>query len=106
MWIEHINSFANEDGTYRTGIRAIEHANGTVIGALGALGGKQKYPVRLYDALDSAEKVGPWLEKINWKGQWSGSHVFWGAMHCFSLSSRCTPQWRRCGVRVAGCEPG
>jgi len=93
-WIDHINSFASSDGTYRGGRHSLEHANGMVIGALGPLGGKQKYPVRLYDALDSVEKVRPWLEKIDWRNQWGGSHLFWGGMHCFSCSSRCSQAWR------------
>jgi len=95
-WIDHMNSFADPDGTYHGGRRqhSREHANGMVIGALGPLGGKQKYPVRLYGGFDTLEKVGPWLEKIDWRNQWSGSHLFWGGMHCFSCSRRCSPQWR------------
>jgi hypothetical protein len=94
-WIDHINSFAQADGTYsRFRHHSPEHANGMVVGALGALGGRQKHPVSLYDAFDEPGEVGPWLEKIDWKRQWSGSHLFWGGMHCFSLSRRCTPAWR------------
>ncbi len=95
-WIDHINSFAQQDGTYGPGLKnhSPQHANGMVIGALGALGGKQKYPVRLYDEFDTPEKVGPWLEKIDWRKQWGGSHLFWGGMHCFSMSRRCTDAWR------------
>jgi hypothetical protein len=94
-WINHINSFARPDGTYGPGMRSTEHANGTVIGALGPLGGRQKYPVRLYQGFDSVDKIEPWLEKMDWRNEWSGSHQFWGAMFCFSLSSRCTPEWRQ-----------
>jgi hypothetical protein len=95
-WIDHINSFARPDGTYSPARKnhSAEHANGMVVGALGALGGRQKYPVRLYDDFDSPEEVGPWLERIDWSKQWSGSHLFWGGMHCFSMSRRCTPAWR------------
>ncbi len=94
-WIDYINSFADEDGTYHGGKQdhSRAHANGMVIGALGPLGGRQKYPVRLYDALDTPEKVGPWLEKVDWCHQWGGSHFFWGGMHCFSMSRRCTQAW-------------
>lgn len=94
-WISHINSFSQADGNYRRYTHhSFEHANGMVIGALGALGGRQKYPVRLYDIFDTPEKVGSWLERINWREQWSGSHLFWGGMHCFSMSRRCTDEWR------------
>jgi hypothetical protein len=95
-WISHINSFAQADGTYGPGLgnRSPEHANGMVISALGPLGGRQKYPVRLYDSFDTVEEVEPWLEKMDWRNQWSGSHRFWGGLHCFSCSSRCTPEWR------------
>ncbi len=94
-WIDHINSFAREDGTYaRYRGHSHEHANGMVIGALGVLGGRQRHPVRLYDAFDTPEEVGPWLERIDWRKQWSGSHLFWGGMHCYSTSRRASPAWR------------
>jgi hypothetical protein len=95
-WIDHINSFAQPDGTYAPGRKdhSRHHANGMVVGALGALGGRQVYRVQLYDAFDTVEEVGPWLEKVNWPRQWGGSHYFWGGMHCFSLSRRCTAAWR------------
>ena len=95
-WIAHVNSFARPDGTYgpnRMG-HTVEHANGMVIGALGVLGGRQQYPVQFYDTFDTPEKVSAWLEGVDWKKQWQGSHRFWGGMHCFSMSRRCTPAWR------------
>ena len=94
-WIAHINSFAEEtDGSYsnRSGHSAL-HANGMVVGALGALGGRQRYPVKLYDAFSTPDKVEPWLEKIDWVYQWGASHWFWGGMHCYSMSQACTPEW-------------
>jgi hypothetical protein len=94
-WISHINSFADKtDGSYfdRFGHSKL-HANGMTIGALGALGGKQKYPVKLYDEFNTPEKVIPWLEQINWANQWSASHNFWGGIHCFSMSKNCTYGW-------------
>jgi hypothetical protein len=96
-WINYINSFAGEDGVYGPALRGHSdlHANGMVIGALGPLGGKQKYPVHLYNDFNTADKIGPWLEKIDWKNLWGGSHLFWGGMHCFSFSSQCTEQWRK-----------
>ena len=96
-WIDHINSFVRPDGTYgpARANHSPQHANGMVVGALGVLGGKQKHPVSLYDAFDSVEKVGPWLETVDWRKQWSGSHLFWGGMHCFSMSRRCTDAWRK-----------
>ena len=95
-WIDHINSFAQPDGTYGPGRRnhSPQHANGMVVGALGVLGGKQKYPVQLYADFDSVDEVGPWLQQVDWHKQWSGSHLFWGGMHCFSMSRRCTDAWR------------
>lgn len=96
-WIDHINSFAQPDGTYGPARKnhSPQHANGMVIGALGALGGRQLRPVGLYDAFDTPAKVGPWLETIDWRKQWSGSHLFWGGMHCFSMSRRASDGWRR-----------
>jgi hypothetical protein len=94
-WIGHINSFAdNSDGSYfdRYGHSKL-HANGMTIGALGVLGGKQKYPVTLYDDFKSQSDVIPWLEKIDWSRQWSASHNFWGGIHCYSMSKNCEKTW-------------
>ncbi|MCF7838876.1 MAG: hypothetical protein K9N49_09635 [Candidatus Marinimicrobia bacterium] len=94
-WIAHINAFSTPDGNYqRFTHHSFEHANGMVIGTLGPLGGRQSHPVRLYDGFDTPEKVRPWLEGVNWQEQWSGSHLFWGGAHCFSMSRRCTDEWR------------
>ena len=101
QWIAHINSFVDRsmvpappDGSYSdTYGHSKLHANGMVVGALGALGGRQAFPVRLYDVFDSAAKVGPWLEAIDWARQWQASHLFWGGMLCFSHSRHCPPDW-------------
>lgn len=93
-WIDYINSFALEDGTYPGGRHSLEHANGMVIGALAVLGGRQKYPVSLYDEFDGPNEIEPWLEKIQWQRQWGASHLFWGGMHCFSMSAQCGDAWR------------
>jgi hypothetical protein len=100
-WIDHINSFANhqwsvsEDGSYFDSMGHSKlHANGMVIGALAMLGGRQRFPVKLYRDMDTVEKVDAWLERVDWEKQWSGSHLFWGGMHCFSFSKACTPAWR------------
>jgi len=99
-WIEHINSFASNDfgkatnGSYfDTNGHSSLHANGMVIGALSVLGGKQKFPVKLYDDFNTVEKITPWLESLDWAGQWQAAHKFWGGMICYSFSSRCTPAW-------------
>ncbi|MBE7464020.1 MAG: hypothetical protein HS116_11115 [Planctomycetes bacterium] len=99
-WIAHINSFAahnfdgGPDGSYFDSMGHSKlHANGMVVGALGILGGKQRFPCKLYEAFDTPEKAGPWLETVDWVKQWSASHWFWGGMHCFSFSKRCTPAW-------------
>lgn len=100
-WVNHINSYARRhydqpgDGSYEDiHGHAPLHANGMVIGALGPLGGQQIYPTRLYDAFDTPEKVGPWLDSLDWSNQWRSSHLFWGGLHCFSFSGACTAEWR------------
>lgn len=98
-WADHINSFVaryRPDGRYSdTFGHSPLHANGMVVGALGVLGARQVLPVRLYEAFSSEEKVASWLDtEINWSTQWGASHLFWGGMHCFSMSARCTAQWR------------
>ena len=100
-WIAHINSYNKRsydgpgDGAYEdTFGHAPLHANGMAIGALGVLGGRQPYPVRLYDPFRSVDAVAPWLERVDWSMQWRASHSFWGGMHCFSFSTACTDAWR------------
>ena len=52
------------------------------------------HPVRLYDPFDTPEKVVPWLESaVDWSNQWAASHLFWGGIHCFSLSAGASKQW-------------
>jgi hypothetical protein len=94
-WIGHINSFADKsDGSYFDRFNHSKlHANGMTIGALGVLGGQQKYAVKLYDEFNTPEKVIPWLEQINWEKQWGASHQFWGGIHCFSMSKHCSDEW-------------
>ncbi|HEY4148168.1 MAG TPA: hypothetical protein VGM41_04535 [Chitinophagaceae bacterium] len=100
QWIGHINSFASNDfgkatdGSYfDTNGHSSLHANGMVIGGLSVLGGKQKFPVKLYDAFNAVDKVVPWLESLNWAEQWQASHKFWGGMICYSFSKQCTQAW-------------
>lgn len=94
-WVAHINSFADKsDGSYfdRYGHSRL-HANGMTIGALGVLGGQQKYPVSLYHEFNSTRTVIPWLEHIDWSRQWSASHQLWGGIHCYSMSKKCDEPW-------------
>lgn len=95
QWIAHINSFADRaDGSYfDTHGHSKLHANGMAISALGALGGRQLYPVRLYDPFREPSQVAGWLEKIDWARQWSASHLFWGGMICYSFSRHATAAW-------------
>lgn len=94
QWVDHINSYCY-GGIYEDRLKhSPEHANGMVIGALGPLGGKQTVPCPLYDAFLTKEQVVAWLDRINWRLQWRASHLFWGGMHCFSMSRRCTDEWR------------
>ncbi len=107
-WIDTINSYA--DARIQTNLDASVigvpsgkyfdtfghselHANGMVIGALGVLGGKQRFPVHLYDDFNSEEKVADWLDKIDWTWQWRASHLFWGGMYCYSFSKLCSNAW-------------
>ena len=100
-WTAHINSFAEglhnhtPDGSYFDRLdHGKLHANGQVIGALGVLGGRQKYANRLYDGFDTPAKIGPWLEsEVDWCMPWGESHKFWGGLHCFSRSKRRPPAW-------------
>lgn len=95
-WTSHINSFARKDGTYEdTHGHSRLHGNRMVIGALGPLGGGQPYRVHLYDEFATAERVGRWLETVDWVHQWGGSHLFLGGIHCFSMSRRATDDWLR-----------
>lgn len=101
QWVKHINSFANNnfskatDGSYfDTFGHSALHANGMVIGALAVLGGKQQFPVKLYDDFNTTEKITGWLESLNWREQWQASHKFWGGMVCFSFSKACSEAWK------------
>jgi hypothetical protein len=99
-WIDHINSFVDRrpgplQGSYSDSHgHSLLHANGMVMCAFGVLGGRQSLPVRLYEEFDTVAKVGPWLEKVDWRNQWGGSHVFWGGMIPFSFSRKCPAGWK------------
>lgn len=94
-WGDFINGFQRSDGTYR-GLfthHSRLHAHGMVIGALGSLGMRMRHPHSLYAPLARETDVANWLDQINWAEQWSASHLFWGGMHCYSMSSTCPPTW-------------
>ena len=95
-WVEQILAFARPDGSFGPARRGhgLEHANGTVIGALGLLGGRQLRPVRFYESFDGPDEVGPWLDSLDWSRPWRGAHRVWGGPFCYSLSRRCDPAWR------------
>lgn len=101
-WIDHINSYADlhrNDGSYSDTLgHAPLHANGMVIGALSVLGGKQLLPVKLYEEFNTVEKVPIFLENLDWADQWGASHLFWGGMHYFSFSKKCTKEWIKCVI--------
>jgi hypothetical protein len=95
-WADHINSFQKPDGTF-TDIfthHSQLHAHGMVIGALGALGESTRHPHTLYAPFADPADVPGWLQKIDWAEQWSASHLFWGGMHCYSMSSSCPAEWK------------
>lgn len=93
-WIRHINSFANKDGTYNGNRSSFYHRNSNVIAALALLGGKQKNRVSLYKDLDEVAEIAPWLEQVDWVKQWGASHAIKGGILCYSMSSRCTEEWK------------
>jgi hypothetical protein len=99
-WIDHINSFVDRrpdrptDGSYfDTYGHSSLHANGMVICALGALGGRQAQMVRLYDDFSTGERAIAWLERVDWSHQWQASHLLWGGVIPFSFSRHCPPGW-------------
>ncbi len=95
-WAEHINSFQKPDGTF-TDIfthHSQLHAHGMVIGALGVLGQRMRHPHNLYAPFAEINQIDAWLHEIDWARQWSASHLFWGGMHCYSMSRACSPAWR------------
>lgn len=100
-WAAHINSFQKPDGTFTDILthHSQLHAHGMVIGAMGVLGGRMRYPHSLYLPFDQVHKVDAWLSKIDWARQWSASHLFWGGMHCYSMSNTCSPAWREAVFR-------
>ncbi|MCF7689903.1 MAG: hypothetical protein K9M98_06035 [Cephaloticoccus sp.] len=96
-WADHINSFQKPDGTFTDVFthHSQLHAHGMVIGALGALGERMRYPHSLYTPLIPVDQVGTWLRQIDWAAQWSASHLFWGGMHCYSMSATCPDEWKQ-----------
>lgn len=95
-WADHINSYQKPDGTFTDVFthHSQLHAHGMVIGALGALGERMRHPHTLYAPFSDPAAVADWLARIDWAEQWSASHLFWGGMHCYSLSASCPPVWR------------
>ena len=96
QWLAYLNSFQNPtDGSFQDLAHHSQlHANGTAVGAIGALGGQIAHPVRLYEPFATPDKLIPWLESaVDWSAQWAASHLFWGGIHCFSLSSRASRPW-------------
>ncbi len=95
-WADHINSYQRPDGTFTDVFthHSQLHAHGMVVGALGAIGEAMRHPHTLYAPFAAVEAVPGWLAAIDWATQWSASHLFWGGMHCYSLSRTCPPAWR------------
>ena len=94
-WIDFINSFALEDGTYSSDWHNPTHRNGMVISALGPLGGKQIYPNTLYNEFNTVDKLIPYLDnEVDWAQLWGGSLQIWGGIIPYSLSKQSTKKWR------------
>ncbi|MBL8991795.1 MAG: hypothetical protein JNM63_00545, partial [Spirochaetia bacterium] len=88
---------APTDGSYfdRLGHSKL-HANGQVLKALGLLGGKLRFPCRLYEPFDTVEKLPGFLDSLRWEKCWPQSHHIWGGAFAFSRSAKCTDAWREC----------
>ena len=95
-WVRHIQSFARPDGRYADTFGHHQlHANGMVIGALGVLGGKQRYSVDpLYTPFQTIERMQAFLaDQIDWVHQWTESHKFWGGLHMYAASGKADACW-------------
>jgi len=95
-WAEHLGGFQDGAGRFVGTYNGLSqhHALGMVIGALGPLGHGLPRRHGLFDDLCRSADLPGWLEGIDWASQWKASHVFWGGIHCFAMSARCTPAWR------------
>ena len=94
-WAAFINQFAQDDGTYEGGRHCREHRNGTVIGALGILSGRQPRPVSFYSDYAGQALIAPWMDALDWPNQWAASHLFWGGPLMFSFSAKCPESWKQ-----------
>ncbi len=93
-WVGFIQDQQDEDGTYRhlTG-HCTTHALCHATGALSMLGGTHRYPPRLLRDYARPERVGEWLDGINWVNQWGGSHDIWGAGLPLVCSEQTADEW-------------
>lgn len=95
-WLERMTSMQDPaDGSFpQYAHHAKLHGNGTAIGGIGALGGRFRHAVRLYQPFAAVEAVSGWLDgSIDWSKQWSASHLFWGGVHCFACSPQAHAGW-------------
>lgn len=75
------------------------HGNGTAIGGIGALGGRLRHPVRLYEPFASVERLPQWLDTaVDWAKQWSASHLFWGGVHCLAMTPGTSQAWKDAAI--------
>jgi hypothetical protein len=71
------------------------HANGTAVGAFGALGGRFRHPVRLYTPFATPDRLTARLDQaVDWSRLWTASHLFWGGVHCFALAPAADAAWQ------------
>ena len=97
--VEHINSYARRsydqggDGSYEDTYGHFPlHANGMVIGA--PLGGRQPYPVRLYEDFDTPDKVAGWPRRARLEQSMARIPPLLGRPALPALSRACTSAWR------------
>lgn len=75
------------------------HGNGTAIGGIGALGGRFRHAVRLYEPFATTARLPGWLDTaVDWSKQWSASHLFWGGVHCFAMSASADAAWKDAAI--------
>ena len=99
-WVDFINSFALEDGSYESTWHNTTHRNGMVISALGPLGGKQIYPTTFYEEFNTVDKLISYLDnEVDWAQLWGGSLQIWGGIIPYSLSKQSTQKWRKAAFK-------
>lgn len=96
-WLERMQAMQNAvDGSFpQFAGHSRLHGNGTAMGGIGALGGRFRHGVRLYEPFATTSLLPGWLDTaVDWSRQWSASHLFWGGVHCFAMSASADASWK------------